>query len=262
MGLSMDYLRRLLLRTLAVPREQGSAVFDPFAQVAAWELDAHAPTPHESAADTAVGIAPAPPAPHLETTSALPLQPTPAPPSAVTGPSAREAIEPSVAFQMPPASHATEALPASGDKAEAAEPDHVLLAQADAFMRSLGMKSVTAPEEPASRQSLATPSLPAPHRRGTSAPAPRTMETGEPVLVRPAMPPAVERPRVQANPRRMPDAATNTTAAQAPAAPSTPPAAVPPQRIVQTTIVVAGGARALDDLAHSSGISRFGIGQG
>jgi hypothetical protein len=35
----------------------------------------------------------------------------------------------------------------------------------------------------------------------------------------------------------------------------------PPERIVQATVVLASPSRRLDDLAHSGGISRFGLGQ-
>lgn len=257
----MDYLRRLLLRSLAVPRDQGSPVFDPFAQVAGWEFDAAAPPPQESAAEPADAMLPPPAAQRLEPAAPL-MQPVQAPPFDAPAPAAVEAIDPTTLPQVSPSLPGALAPPARNDNAVAPGPERELVTQADAFMRSLGMKSVVAPEEPATRPGPATPSVPAPPRIRTSGPAPHTSETGGPVLVRPAVPPASEHPRVPQSPRRKPDPATAAAAPAAAAAPqSASPSAAPPQRIVQTTVVVAAAARGLDDLAHSSGISRFGLGQ-
>jgi hypothetical protein len=59
-----------------------------------------------------------------------------------------------------------------------------------------------------------------------------------------------------------PGAAPATPAAPSPAAKRPAPAEPPAGRIVHTTVVVAPSARRLDDLAHGSAITRFGIGQG
>jgi hypothetical protein len=257
----MDYLRRLLLRSLAVAREQGSPVFDPFAQVAGWEFDASAPAPpQESAAEPVPAAAPAPAARRL--VPASPLQPPQAPAFDAAAAGAPPAVDPPALAQAPPPAPGTLAPPARNDTAGPAVPERVLLTQADAFMRSLGMKSVVAPEVPAPDQAVAAPSVPAPHQHRASGPAPHTDESGVPVLVRPAIPTAIQQPRAQAKPRGKLEAARAATAPAAAAAPrSASPLAAPPQRIVQTTVVVAPAARGLDDLAHSSGISRFGIGQ-
>lgn len=258
----MDYLRRLLLRSLAVPREQGSPVFDPFARVAGWEFDAAAPRPPESGAEPANGMLPAPAVQPLES-AAAPLTPVQTPPFDPPTPTAGESNGPPMVPQASPSLPDALAPPARSDTAVAPGPQRELLTQADAFMRSLGMKSVAAPEQPAALPAPAAPGVPPPSRARTSMAAPHTIETTGPVLVRPAIPPASEHPRVPSNPRRQSGPATSAPApaTSAAAPPSAAPTAAAPQRIVQTTVVVAAAARGLDDLAHSSGISRFGLGQ-
>ncbi|BDB28718.1 hypothetical protein Tamer19_61290 [Cupriavidus sp. TA19] len=258
----MDYLRRLLLRSLAVPREHGSPVFDPFAQVIGWEFDGYAPAPQqESAVEPVRAAAPAPAPQRLEPV-ALPMQPSQAPAFDAAAADASEAVDPPAVAQLPPPASGTRAPPARNDNAGPAAPERVLLTQADAFMGSLGMKSVVVPEVPAPDQAMAAPSVPATRRHRASAPAPHTDKSGVPVLVQPAVPPASQQPGPQARLRGKPGPAKAATAPAAAAAPrSASPLAAPPQRMVQTTVVVAPSVRGLDDLAHSSGISRFGIGQ-
>jgi hypothetical protein len=257
----MDYLRRLLLRSLAVPREQGSSVFDPFAQVAGWEFDAPAPAATKPSSVEPAAATPMPNGIESIAPVAAPLQPAQIPaiePVLANVPRAqpdRRSEDTAPALPSAPAPVAT-----AGDRSLA--PDPAPLAQADAFMRALGMNSVVAPEAPGAPRKVDAPVAPprAADRPPPAAAQPEAATT--PMLVRPALPPAIP----AAKPRENPRARTEPPHARHPPAPASaprpaPPLAAPIERIVQTTVVVAPASRGLDDLAHSSGISRFGIGQ-
>ncbi|HEY0858083.1 MAG TPA: hypothetical protein VGE16_13545, partial [Albitalea sp.] len=88
-------------------------------------------------------------------------------------------------------------------------------------------------------------------------------EPAVPMLLRPLPPRALvaaEAPVPSPRHRTSSPADERRPAPASPRAGHLPPA---PQRIVQTTVVVAAPeSRRLDELAHSSAISRFGIGQG
>jgi hypothetical protein len=260
----MDYVERLVRRALAVPREQAQPLFDPFEQVAPWLPDAPVPAEvhdHE-AADT-----------HAAATAALAPAPPVAPPAnqPPPAPSASRLVEESILAPHiepaltppPPAAPAVQPVAAALSPQVAPPPAHALapLAHVDAFMRSLGVKSV-ASQEPTRTRAAAAPDTVPPVQKAAALPRPPDApDTSAPtVMVRPAPPPA---------PTPAPEPAQRRTRASPPApedATERPPprrAAPPvtPERFVQTTVVVAPPSRRLDDLAYSSGISRFGIGQ-
>jgi hypothetical protein len=234
----MHYFERLIRRALAVPRDMPGRIFDPFEQIAPWLIDpSHALNPTARISSDALAEAGTPPEP------VMPPSAPSKPPETVT------TVQPSPPEPPIPAPVRTvESFlerPTRESKAAAAalRPD-APLAKADAFMTALNVKRI-APLEPAppARQSLA----PTPH-------APKVH------LVRP-IPPRRSPPERPSPPR---------TDASAPAAPAREDlasrratAVTAPQPIVTRTVLVAPSARPqLDDLAHSSGISHFGIGQG
>lgn len=258
----MDYVERLIRRALAEPREAVLGIFDPFEQVAPWALQ-------QAAGDAA--LAPTATAPKA---AAAALQPVP-PAASATVESVpavalcrAEAAPPALADPLQPAVPAPEVPrpPVADDSASRRPPpeptpEPASLARADAFMRTLSVKAAL-PDLPDKRPAAETPAVapPPPSQR------PEPQRPGEtvhrlPVLVRPlppqplAMPAPPPAPRGARPAEAARDGASPPTARRASAAP-------PPERIVHTTVLIAQPARRLDDLAHSSGISRFGIGQG
>jgi hypothetical protein len=258
----MDYLQRLIHRALAVPREQAQAVFDPFEQVAAWALELTPPV-------RAAPVVPPPDAPPkgvgpLDVPAIAPMQPVPAAsipamreanamePAALPGPASVQSVTPPEA-----------APPARTEATRVAAPERDPLRQADAFMNALGVKALR-PDPPASQRATATrnESL-AVRRDGLALAHPAQAAAEAPVLVRPTPPRApvvVEAtPAAQRPPPRSPAPPSTSTASAA--ARRASPAPVQ-KRIVQTTVVMsASSSHRLDELAHSSGIARFGIGQ-
>jgi hypothetical protein len=258
----MDYFERLILRALARPRAAAPDVFDPFEQVAHWDLDEAPPT--ERIHPPAVGEAPravpqsaAPassPAPHaairpgVEQPAAVPQAPPREPAGAPAG---RAAVS-----VVPQHAAPSQSLPIASP---AADP----LARADAFMRTLGVRPVAAdvPHRP-KPEPVDVPQRHEQPRSETPPRAPAPQPAG-PVLLRPAPPPpAPHQPGMATGEHVRPGAAPATPAAPSPAAKRPAPAEPPAGRIVHTTVVVAPSARRLDDLAHGSAITRFGIGQG
>jgi hypothetical protein len=262
MTVAMNYLERLLRRALAVPGAVVQDVFDPFDQVAPWVIE-------PGAAERALPVQPAPeqivlpePAGASDLLAvAAPLQAVPASTDGVAAPHAHAAARPPAPLPVPAAADVTAPL-AAGPVAvsRAAQPQP--LARADAFMQSLGV----APSAPLEAGAARTAPGPATQAHSEPQPAPpalrATMTKQQPVLpsLRPPAPlrppPAVATPAAAR--RRTAPAASS---AAAPANTPRPAPAAPRERIVQTTVFVTPAPRALDDLAHSSGIARFGIGQ-
>lgn len=255
----MDYFERLILRALALPRHGAAAVFDPFDQVAP-SLPTPSTAPRVSIAGRA--IPPAPPAAAaladtrardvaaIDVDAAAQALPPPVPAPLSPGPepapaASRAGAEP----VLPPA-----AAPAAGER-EAAP-----LARADAFMRQLGAVPPSAISAAVAHRAVvepapvASPELPAtePDPRPSTAPI-----CAPPIPPQPEMPHRAaprERRASQQDPPAAPASASEAAAAAAERA--------SPHRIVQSTTVVVGRtAHTLDDLAHSSAISRFGLGQ-
>lgn len=257
----MDYLERLIRRALALPHAQVPDAFDPFEQVAPWPLDARvgAQTAAPMRVGKPAGPPPAPPPLARATVARQQDLPASAPRPAEPGVPAPSTGQPAPPMVKPE--------PAADDGPEQRSrvqpgrvPERAPLARADAFMRSLGVPSA-APEAPSA--------LPAAPARGvepaTPPPAapvrgPASRSPLPPVMVRPVPPrvPAPSEPAPAA--RRLRQPAPIPASAPQPAPRRAEPGAVP-ERILQTTVVVAPASNRLDDLAHSSGIARFGIGQ-
>jgi hypothetical protein len=254
----MYYLERLIRRALAVPRNMPGRMFDPFEQIAPWLIEpavALNPATREQA-DNPVEAG-MPPLPHV----APSVSPQPAAPGALS-----EAV---AAVQPPPPASAViqtvdrflelprrdaEVAP-SGIRPEAP------LAKADAFMRALNVTGVTPetaksvePGQPRERM-VSVEATPRARQEAPSAPP-----TPKVQLVRP-IPPRRTPPEHPPPPRpTLPTSASPAREERAPHRTTTVAAAQP---AALRTIVVAPAARQqFDDLAHSSGISYFGIGQG
>jgi len=259
----MDYIERMIQRALAVPRQQAPPLVDPFERIAPWSLDA--PPPQEqsapvrrarAAADASVAAAVTPVAP------SVPASPGPALARVVQDAPARAAIGglPAAADAPAPTRSVEGARPQNIEPVSAAEA--LPTAHADAFMRSLGVKVLAAElptpariDAPADALVAAAPSRHLPARLHPAREAECTLQTIRPLPPRaPAPVAALASPRSPRAP-----SSPGIDAARPPAPHDAPPAARP---IVQTTLVVAPTSRRLDDLAHSSGIARFGIGQG
>jgi len=264
MSLAMNYLERLLRRALAVPGAAPQDVFDPFDQTAPWLLEAtvaEGGSPVVSAPAQGMRTSPAgaPDVPFV----APPLHPPSAPADSVAVRLAPAAADPPAKRPAPLAADVT-APPAADPVAVPRTVQPEPLARADAFMQSLGAVQVPTPDAGAPRAAAVPATLPqseplsAPRAvRGANAPQhavlPPLRPPAPPQLPPPAAAPAAARPRAV------------PAAARAAAAPANAPrlaAAAPRERIVQTTVFVSPAPRALDELAHSSGIARFGIGQG
>jgi hypothetical protein len=254
----MHYVERLVRRALAVPREQPKIPFDPFEQVAPWLPDgplAVAPDKQEITGPQAEASTRQAPAPAAVPT-AHPVPPATCAPQRVETTIPAPGVEPPVTPQRvaPSVEVIGEAPPRQVAPPPAAGP--APLTQADAFMRSLGVE-MPAPAAPAAERIAAPP--PADPTVRTAAPSrrePAGRDLPPPfVIVQPLRPPA---------PAPAQRRGRESSPVEKPTQPQPPRRAAPPaaaERIVQTTVVVAPPSRRLDDLARSSGISRFGIGQ-
>ncbi len=260
----MNYLERLLRRSLAVPGAVAQDVFDPFDQVAPWEV---APSAAEGALPVLTApqqvVLPEPAGAGDLPVLAAALRPTPAPADGVAVPVSPAAERRPAALPVPAV--ADVAAPLAVDPV--APPRTVLpesLARADAFMQSLGVAPLATPDTGAARAAPGAAALP----QGEPQPAPRapraTVTKQQAVLpsLRPPAPPQLPPPVAAPAAARQRAAPAASSAAAAPANAPRPAPAAPRERIVQTTVFVSPAPRALDDLAHSSGIARFGIGQG
>jgi hypothetical protein len=257
----MHYLERLIRRALAVPRDQESALFDPFEQVAPWE-------PEASALRDTVKIAQVAAMPS-RVDAPVALSPKLAPADAAM-PSAPEATL-TASPLMPPQQHratpsplpergadAGEQAPSTPSVQREATSTEAPLARADAFMRTLGI------ERPAMLQSAtASPAaaVQPPEPEPPSAPRLRVRPSAsEPTLLRPVAP-RTHAPGTPAVAPRAHAVASPPPPAPAAPAPRRPAPAPQAERVVQTTVVLSPPSRRLDDLAHSSGIARFGLNQ-
>ncbi len=254
----MNYLERLIRRALAVPRDTDQGLFDPFEQTAPWALDeaqllrARAPTPgtvpaaaerdppSAGAAPSAIGREP----PILNPVDATP---PPVVQSAVRVMKVEQALMPTLPVT-----------PSTPD----AEPLHEKsLARADAFMQSL--KSAQDPPD-ARHRSVEPPRSAGEHdARHVAVPprraAPVPPDAGDPPSIRPVAPrpPAVFPPaRVQS-----PDREKAQPRAEPANRDRRAPPAGQPSVITRTVVIAPPRSRQLDDLAHGSAISRFGLGQ-
>ncbi len=257
----MDYLQRLLLRALAVPRGHAASVFDPFEQTAPWVLDTPVPVvPLKAAAEEGAPVRPVPPAPAVPSPTALPASlEAPAASPHVDAPAAHVAPRPPPSVPTP-ARHG--GIPALIAQLMPAPAEPSTLARADAFMQALGI-GAPAVQAPAVATPLQpTPPSPAPMHDDHHV-KPKPEEQAPAVLVRPTPPRVLDLPAPPSPRARDPERTRPATPAALPAAaPAAKPAPAPAERFVQTTVVVSPPSRRLDDLAHSSGIVRFGIGQG
>lgn len=255
----MDYIERLIRRACAVPREQAMGLFDPFDQVSPWALDV--PASAQTGSLVKVGK-------HAEQPASLsrvikPLQQGLQ--QALRLLAERPGQSPSA---KQPASLLAKPEPQAEDKAEQkprVQPvqvrDYSSLARADAFMNSLGVKP-TAPETSVHMHAALDHNVEevaiAPTSATVREAASRTPSI--PVVVRP-VPPSFRVPAVHTAAQRSVRASPPMQEESShPQSRRTAPHPVP-ERIVQTTVVVASTSHRLDDLAHSSSISRFGIGQ-
>lgn len=226
----MNYLERLLTRALAVPRSDGDAVFDPFEMVGEWPI--REATPKENA---------------------VPLShPLPAGPERAT---ARATTDEPVTLSA----NGTLRPPASRQKAP--------LETADVFMRAIAPTLVSLPPD-----TIDTPSAPLAHdvpltdTPGTHptaealpivAPRDRAnMSTAPPECHRVAMAPIVPEPvRSQAQTsHRAPDAG-KAMPINRPAPP------LPSSRATERILLNGKTPSKRDELAHTVGILRFGLGQ-
>jgi hypothetical protein len=281
----MQYLERLICRALAQPRQLDSLVIDPFEQVAPWPLDRppaapppallnplaaesqpprHDQPPSRPGLDAAESLLPATEAVPTPSLRLPPPEPPMAPAAATEAPALPAAARP----QPRPA-----APPAIPRPREPAQP----LATADAFMRSLGIAQPT-PIAQANGPAPTEPPAPSHEPQAISSPL-NALSSQSPAVslprANPGMPGLSAAPSPLNRPpllRPLPAAASTPPAAPArPSATLPPPpepapgrqraSDPPPERIVQATVVLAPPSRRLDDLAHSGGISRFGLGQ-
>jgi hypothetical protein len=257
----MNYLERLIRRALAVPRDTEQSLFDPFEQTAPWAIDeaaavrARAPAPD----DTRSGQAPRPsvvdgrPAsPPIRTEPSSPNAATAAvPPTAGSATQIVRVVEQALTPSAPP--------PAPTGAVALHEQS---LARADAFMRPLELKALS--DDPTLCSAEPPPAdIP-------------IAASSDPVKAMPRQEPA--RPRAADPPTIQPVAPHPPTQHLAPhpaerRAPLAKPASTArarretaelgrPSVITRTVVIAPSRSRQLDDLAHGSGISRFGLGQG
>ena len=258
----MDYLRRLLLRSLAVPREQGSPVFDPFAQVAGWEFDATVPPPQESAAG-AGGC-------HVVPARGAAARTGSAPHAAGASASIRRAGTrcgwshrsthglPGIAAIAchSGAARARRQRRSARTRARAADASRCLHALPRHEVGGRARGACDAPRPCHAQRDCATADsnigAGAAHERDRRAGACAARGSHRRASIR-AFPRARVASPIRQRLPRLPQRQRHRKAHRR--------SQRRPERIVQTTVVVAAAARGLDDLAHSSGISRFGLGQ-
>jgi hypothetical protein len=257
----MNYLERLIRRALAVPRDTEQSLFDPFEQTAPWAFDenvavrARAPAAENAHPDREPAVAAA----H---TATAPIRVGPPSPEAAkaavpgTAEAAAQIIRVVEQALTPPD-------PAAA-RAGAAMPHEQSLATADAFMRSLDLK---APSRDAAARSIKPPpaAIPAAAARGrptaTLGQEPQRPGAAGPQTIQPVAP----RPPSPSPPARAQPADRNASHARPEPAVRAhrDAAAIPQPSVITRTVVIARSpSRQLDDLAYSSGISRFGLGQG
>lgn len=247
----MNYVERLIHRALAVPRRSSTSLFDPFDQVASWPLIAPINlAPQQS--KTAATAEPGQPENKLQA-RAEPLQAQPP----VTGNPVAQNMEASALMESDAAQRNE---PGKGAQSATGTPQVALLAKADAFIRGLNVRPLPLRPEPSPDQ----PRLKT-REAGTADPVPidgqNTQSSGRMQLVRPVQPPPPPPPRPTAQSAAS-EPGRSVPAAEKPR-PGRPSAATPPPAIVTSTVLVAPATpNRLDDLAHCSAISRFGIGQG
>lgn len=262
----MNYRERLLSRAAAVPRSGGEALFDPFAQVAAW-------LPEETAQSSPIAPASPPILPQGEPAARVSetVHHQPAPPAKSIRP------QPFSASAASPAPERSAAAPAALTDKPGAVPPAVTppdpLAIADAFFNEIAPNIARSPSRAAT---------PAASDREPLQPGKQTAPAETPaVRAAPALPPAppvrqqASRTVVPPKPAEAPLPRTAAQAARRSAPPTeTRPAPQQPERARKPqpplidaardarVIAVSSSAAPRSDLAHSLGILRFGIGQG
>ncbi|WP_298174006.1 hypothetical protein [Novosphingobium sp.] len=263
----MNYRERLLSRAAAVPRSGGEALFDPFAQVAAW-LPEEAP-PVAARPPAAVAF----PLEHRTAVRAdEPMAQLSDPPASPLRPSLPVSLLPESATPRAPA--VAPDAPAATQAAAAqsvASPDP--LAMADAFFNQIAPRITRSPAH------TAGPDMPTtqPAQAGQQA-APANAPTMRVTPLAPPAPPAPQQPAralVPPKPPAAPLPRAPSAAAARPASVAEPkahplkdeaarkPAPSPIETAGTARVVaVASAAAPRSDLAHSLGILRFGIGQG
>lgn len=233
-------------------------IFDPFEQIAPWlsepSLALNSATRISPDSPIEVGTPPAPVA-------------APAMPSSAPGKPSETVTTVQPSQPEPPVPAAIRIVerflqgPGREPKTVAAEirPD-APLAKADAFMTALNVKPIVpetvAPARAEPPELRVATLKPAPPTRLGPAPTPHAPRVQ---LVRPILP---RRSSLECPPPP-PRSTASAPAAAAREDPASRRATPVPQSIITRTVLVAPSARPpLDDLAHSSGISHFGIGQG
>jgi hypothetical protein len=259
----MTYIERLLLRALAVPRDHAAGLFDPFEQAATWSLDdattrEPAPPVVVRPPDAAVPLQAAPIADALAPSlPAAAMAPTLQPLDSQARPSSQSLLAEAPITSVQPAPVAPNrplVTPASDPNAEA-------LARADAVMRALSPKAVPVEQPTPSAVASADPATPRPRGvRRTEAETPDTARARQPARILPQPPSPRPTPAAVRAALETPAARAAATTAERPGSPvpARSPAPVPARR---STIVVASDTPRLRDLAHSSSILRFGLGQ-
>lgn len=258
----MDYIERLIRRAIAFPRQEAQGLFDPFEQVAPLEPDS--PRHRVAAMADATAVS------HTDALPSLPAIPPRSPVQAEHGLERMPEFREIAAFADKPEPEASvrEDIKASQSAVRTHKLGAEPLAQADAFMRSMGIK-VTESDVPARRGAG-----PLESSTQTSPRAAASKRVAAPAMVRP-IPPEAAHPAVPVAPQPAPrgyDSPSTPMRRQRGSAPQpevlvpspasgAAPAAPVAERIVQTKVVVTSRSGRLDDLARSSGISRFGIGQ-
>lgn len=267
----MDYFERLIRRALAVPQQGDGTLFDPFDQVAPLAL-VSSPSQSDSQADTENTLAVA----AKTTTAQVPektspiasvekvaLKPGPTVALFSASPTLQAATVIAALLRAPPSPPIAPSIPAA--KRPRANAVASPLTRADAFMEQLGAP----PSPPKSAPAIAATDRMPPAQKFSSpelSMASSALSTFVPTVearlvpVLP-VPPTVITPAVQPKSRAVLSDQLAESASREKQAAEKPSSA--PERIVQTTVVVSRAAppRTLDDLAHSSGISRFGLGQ-
>lgn len=256
----MNYVERLIQRAVAPPRRTVQVLFDPFEQTGFWAPE-NATTTRTSQSPAAVAMpdAQAPGAPQ----NGMPLSA-----AVLQQPGGHAVVEKTVVQNGPALQPPTVAVAAGHPEtkiAHTAGPDGDApspLAKADAFMRGLGVNT------PASK-AQATAHSAAPGLPNTTIAASRTERDSQtqapkearPQLVMPVRPPVI--PPQGLPPRPSPEAAQSRRKPDTDPAPrrTTPATSLQPAA-TRTVIVAAPAVNRLDDLAHGSAISRFGLGQG
>jgi len=257
----MDYVERLIRRALAVPRDQAPSLFDPFDQVAPFVHEATLSLDSTVSPGTPIDGADRPGATAKAARADGGPHPSVAQPTRVESPDdglGRIEARVDVPIKVPtPAVHTRAA---SGESVAVPEPKPLGLARADAFMRALAL-----PTAPVERPEAGGPTKADAAELTPLAPPNRILPLlpplpSPPALLMPNRPRREVRPDPEPTPPGVPaSAAAAAFAAQTSARDPARPAQL--ERIISTTVVVAPSSRRFDDLAHSSGISRFGIGQ-